>query len=82
MSCKECLHKDVCNVRHFPSLFGLTGDGCSYFKNETKLLEIPDDDIIFTKGKWLVLNMESKDLGAAIKSVVDYSTKTQGGGKQ
>jgi hypothetical protein len=37
MSCKECIHENVCKVRHFPSLFGITGDGCTYFKNKTRI---------------------------------------------
>lgn len=75
MNCKECIHEEVCKVRHFPSLFGITGDGCNHFKGKANLLEILDTDIVFTKDKWLVLNMDSKDLGAAIKAVVDYCTK-------
>ena len=43
--------------------------------DKANVLEISDDDIIFTKGKWLVLNMESEDLGGAIKSIIDYCTK-------
>ena len=39
-SCKECLHVDVCKIRHFPSLFGLTGDGCDHFKNKANLVEV------------------------------------------
>ena len=75
MSCKECIHENVCKVRHFPSLYGATGYGCAFFKDKTNLLEIPDTDIIFTKDNWLVLNMDSKDLGAAIKSFIDYCTR-------
>lgn len=40
---------------------------------------IPKDAIIFTKDKWLVINMESKDLGDAIKGCVDYLTKNARG---
>ena len=36
-------------------------------------LEIPDEDIVYTKDKWLVLNMESEHLGKAIKQIIDYS---------
>lgn len=78
MTCKDCIHENVCRVRHFPSLYGVTGYGCAFFKDKTNLLEIPDTDIIFTKDNWLVLNMDSKDLGAAIKSVIDYCTPMRG----
>lgn len=37
------------------------------------ILEIPDEDIVYTKDKWLVLNMESEHLGKAIKQIIDYS---------
>jgi hypothetical protein len=76
MTCKECIHEDVCKIRHFPALFGLTGDGCPHSKNKAKMLEVSDTSIIFTKDSWLVLNMESKDLGAAIKSIIDHCTRT------
>lgn len=36
----------------------------------------PDNNaIIFVKNNWLMLNMESQDLGKAIKSCVDYLIK-------
>ncbi len=78
MSCKECIHENVCKIRHFPSLYGVTGYGCVSFKDKTNLLEIPDTVIIHTKDKWLVLNMESEHLGGAIKSVIDYCTPMRG----
>lgn len=31
MTCKQCIHESVCKIRHFPSIFGLTGDGCERF---------------------------------------------------
>lgn len=40
MSCKDCLHEDVCKIRHFPSMFGLTGDGCPDFKNKADVVEV------------------------------------------
>lgn len=40
MSCKDCIHEDVCKIRHFPSMFGLTGDGCPDFKNKADVVEV------------------------------------------
>ena len=47
---------------------------------EVEVLKIPCGTIIYTKDKWLVLNMESQDLGRAIKSCVEYLTKNEKGG--
>lgn len=38
-------------------------------------IELPDNTIIFVNDNWLVLNMESENLGKAIKMCVDYLTK-------
>lgn len=40
MSCKDSLHEDVCKIRYFPSMFGLTGDGCPDFKNKADVVEV------------------------------------------
>lgn len=40
MTCKDCIHEDVCKIRHFPSMFGLTGDGCPDFKNKANFVEV------------------------------------------
>lgn len=40
MSCRDCIHEDVCKIRHFPSVFGLTGDGCPHFKNKADVVEV------------------------------------------
>ena len=49
-TCKDCLHYDVCKIIHFPSMFGLTGDGCDHFKNKSDFQEVKhgkwDDNII------------------------------------
>lgn len=72
MTCKDCVHYVICNeYKHtVPDYME-----CFDFKNKANVLEIPDTDIIYTKDKWLVLNMESEDLGAAIKYTIDYCTK-------
>ena len=70
MRCKECIHCDVCIG--IQELFG----GCKAFKPQSKCIVIPDDEvIIYTKDNWLMINMESKDLGRAMKQSVDYLTK-------
>ena len=38
-------------------------------------IELPDDTIIFVNDNWLVLNMESKDLGEAIKRIIEQALK-------
>ena len=68
MTCKDCLHFSVCEALE-------QGNGikkvypiqCGCFKNKADVVELPDEMIIYTKGKWLVLNMESQQLGEAIK---------------
>ena len=56
-SCKECMHENVCKVRHFPSLFGLTGDDCDFFKNKADFVEVKwisvKDRLPETNGKYL-----------------------------
>ena len=39
-TCKDCLHEKICKKRHFPSMFGLTGDGCDDFKNKADYVEV------------------------------------------
>ncbi len=74
-TCKECFHYDVCKIIHFPSMFGLTGDGCEHYKNKADVIDIPDDTIMYIQDKWLVINTESEDLGKTIKCCLDYLTK-------
>jgi hypothetical protein len=38
--CEDCIHEDVCKIRHFPSMFGLTGNGCPDFKNKADVVEV------------------------------------------
>ena len=82
MTCKYCVHYVVCerldaifNFRNMPSPIHFPTICSDFFKNKANVLEIPDIDIIYTKDKWLVLNMESEHLGKAIKSIIDYCTK-------
>ena len=38
--CKDCVHYDVCKIIQYPSLFGLTGDGCDHRKNKADVQEV------------------------------------------
>lgn len=38
--CQNCIHADVCRIRQFPSMYGLTGDACEHHKAETDTLHI------------------------------------------
>ena len=40
-TCANCIHEKVCKKRHFPSMFGLTGDGCDDFKDKSRYIELP-----------------------------------------
>jgi hypothetical protein len=40
MTCTECIHYEVCKRIHFPSMFGLTGDGCDHFKRSAAVVEV------------------------------------------
>ena len=39
--CKNCVHEDVCRIRTYPSQYGLTGDGCEYYKAKSLFVELP-----------------------------------------
>lgn len=41
MNCKNCLHHDVCKMKQFPKLFGLTGEFCDCFKDKSRYVELP-----------------------------------------
>ena len=43
--------------------------------DQTNIIRVPNDAIIYVQDKWLVLNMESKDLGEAIKRIIDCANK-------
>jgi putative transcriptional regulator len=34
--CENCIKRDVCRIRTYPSQYGLTGDGCEHFLLEKK----------------------------------------------
>lgn len=34
-TCQNCIHADVCRIRQFPSMYGLTGDACEHYNGET-----------------------------------------------
>ena len=83
MTCKECVHYGVCaenaKLRN-ESLDVFEEEGiaehCEYFIPKARFVEVPDDqNIIFVKDNWLMLNVESEYLGKAIKHCVDYLTK-------
>lgn len=40
-TCKDCIHEKVCKIRHFPSMFGLTGEDCGHFKDKSRYIELP-----------------------------------------
>ena len=69
--CNQCLCEKVCRYNDGNNLYCKEGYKCPHLierRNELEVLgETSDDMIIYTKGKWLVLNMESQDLGKAIK---------------
>lgn len=79
MTCKDlCIHCDVCIMANKDDYLNeeILAADCSNFKPKSRFVELPDDEsIIYTKGKWLMLNMESEHLGEAIKRSVDYLTK-------
>ncbi len=31
-TCQNCIHVNVCRIRMFPSMYGLTGDACEHYK--------------------------------------------------
>ena len=41
MTCKDCVHYEVCKIIHFPSMFGLTGDACKHRKPKSRFVELP-----------------------------------------
>jgi hypothetical protein len=77
--CKECLHYDICDYEGN----AITGNSsayeveciCEFYKNKSNFVELLGDEIIYTTGKWLMLNMKSEHLGEAIKSTIDYCTE-------
>lgn len=84
--CKDCLHYELCkyNTYQEAKYFGkdmkiyITIDNntaCKFFKLATNVIEVIDNPIIYVQDKWLVLNMESEQLGKAIKTSIDYLTK-------
>lgn len=40
-TCADCIYEDVCKIRHFPSMFGLTGADCGHFKDKSRFIELP-----------------------------------------
>ena len=39
--CKNCVHCDVCRIRTYPSMYGLTGKWCDHCKDKSLLIELP-----------------------------------------
>ena len=83
MTCKDCVHYEVCKddvELYHDSYDCLEVDGvekhCEYFKPKSRFMELPNDEfIMFVKDNWFMLNVEHEDLGKAIKACVDYLTK-------
>ena len=74
MTYKDCVFEEMCSF-----LDKTCVEKCCHFKNKANFIEIPDEPIIFTKDKWLVINMESKDLGKVMKICMDCLTKNAKG---
>lgn len=71
-TCKDCFHYEICLPQTtlnegFPEV-----EWCKHFKNKADVVCMSKETIIGTKNKWLVINMESKRLGEAIKHTIDY----------
>ena len=91
MTCKDCIHFVVCGGFTPSDLdrdvFDYCREGrseeipnieerCSDAKPKSRFVEVPDDqNIIFVKDNWLMLNFESEHLGEAIKRSVEYLIK-------
>ena len=43
MNCNKCLHSDVCKMKQFPKLFGLTDEHCDSFKDEDLYIKLPSE---------------------------------------
>lgn len=80
MTCKDCIGYKFCSKeRNGQTKFygkeiacNNVEDLCNDFKNKLTIFDIPDDTIMYVQGKWLVLNMESEQLGETIKRCTDY----------
>lgn len=59
-------------IKPFYSYEVIEDDGKSYQQHKADNIDIPDDTIMYMKGKWLVINTESEQLGKAIKMCIDY----------
>ena len=78
-TCKDCVHSGICYKEHnhhhekfyYCDLENVEKE-CQHFINKSTIIDIPDDMILYVQDKWLVINMESDDIGKAMKSIVDY----------
>ena len=77
MTCKDCIHFDVCQDLRYGDITNCESDGCGgFFKPKSRFVELScEETIMYVKDNWLMLNMESEHLGEAIKRCVDYLTK-------
>lgn len=41
ITCKDCIHYDVCIRIRYPSMYGLTGEDCEEFKNKSRFIQLP-----------------------------------------
>ena len=39
--CENCIHNEVCRIRTYPSMYGITGDGCDHYKDKSLCVELP-----------------------------------------
>ena len=74
--CKECFHYEMCFLESVRmGKFQDVETRCDQFKNKADVFELTDETIMYTKDKWLVINIESERLGEAIKHCLDCLTK-------
>ena len=75
-TCKDCIHYDVC--AYWGNILDPIHGGvkCDDFKDKSRFVELQDECIIdYDQNKWLLLNLESRDLGEGIKRILDYAIK-------
>ena len=58
MSCKDCINADVCFVMN--TALDTEANDCSYFKDRSRFVELPDGAIILTKEEIAALSEYEK----------------------
>ena len=82
MTCEDCIHFNDCLIEQITRYYGKeiacndVEQRCKYFKDKSRFVELQDECIIdYDQNKWLLLNLESRDLGEGIKRILDYAIK-------